>query len=145
MSSLKSSKGFNVSNKKKVLIVGGDSIIANMFSKRGWDVTTNTLDPSIDLVQFTGGEDVTPSLYGEQAHAATSCNPARDDREAKIFLSFKNKVPMAGICRGAQFLNVMNKGSMWQHVTIQSCSQKRSASPHYFSAYTHCFFKLHIA
>jgi len=102
--------------RNKVLIVGPDSSISAMFSMNGWDVTYNSLETDISLVQFTGGEDVTPSLYQEKAHPATSCNPTRDARESQIYLEFKGKVPMAGICRGAQFLNVMNGGSMWQHV-----------------------------
>jgi gamma-glutamyl-gamma-aminobutyrate hydrolase PuuD len=102
--------------RNKVLIVGQDSSISAMFSRNGWNVTHNILDTDIHLVQFTGGEDVTPSLYKEKAHPATSCNPARDARESKVYLEFLGKAPMAGICRGAQFLNVMNGGSMWQHV-----------------------------
>lgn len=102
--------------RNKVLIIGQDSSISAMFSRNGWDVTHNTLETDIHLVQFTGGEDVTPSLYQEKAHPATACNLSRDVRESQIFLDFKGRVPMAGICRGAQFLNVMNGGSMWQHV-----------------------------
>jgi len=103
--------------RNKVLIIGQDSLITQMFSMNGWQVTNNTLDPDIQLVQFTGGEDVSPHLYGEKLHPATHCNPKRDAFEADLFLEFKNKVPMAGICRGAQFLNVMSGGAMWQNVT----------------------------
>jgi len=103
--------------RNKVLIVGLDSQISQMFAMNGWEVTHNALDDNISLVQFTGGEDVTPSYYGEKAHPATFSNPNRDAREAEIYLEFNGRVPMAGICRGAQFLNVMNGGKMWQHVT----------------------------
>lgn len=115
MSLNKSWKGFYMRN--KVLVVGLDSQIVQMFAMNGWEVTHNPLDTDISLVQFTGGEDVTPSYYGEKAHPATHSSPTRDAREAEIYLEFKGKVPMAGICRGAQFLNVMNGGKMWQHVT----------------------------
>lgn len=101
----------------KVLIIVQDSSITQMFSMNGWLVTNNTLDPDIQLVQFTGGEDVSPHLYNEKLHPATRANPLRDAREADLFLEFKGKIPMAGICRGAQFLNVMSGGSLWQHVT----------------------------
>ena len=103
--------------RNKVLIVGLDSQISQMFAMNGWEVTHNALDDDISLIQFTGGEDVTPTLYGEKAHPATHCNPTRDARETEIYLEFLSRVPMAGICRGAQFLNVMNEGKMWQHVT----------------------------
>lgn len=116
--------------RKKVLVVGLDYGIARMFIEEGWDVTHNPLETGFDLIQFTGGEDVDPSYYNERKHPATHSNPARDAREAAIYLQFSNKVPMAGICRGAQFLNVMNKGSMWQHVTNHAIGRTHSAFDH---------------
>lgn len=98
---------------KKVYIVGGDYSIRNMYEIRGWGVV---FDPyEADLIQFTGGEDVDPSYYKEEKHATTYSNPKRDAREAHIFNSLK-EMPMAGICRGGQFLNVMCGGEMWQNV-----------------------------
>ena len=70
-----------------------------------------------DIVLFTGGEDVDPSLYGEAALQQTRFNPVRDKREKAIYEeALKANIPMVGICRGGQFLNVMNGGKMWQHV-----------------------------
>jgi gamma-glutamyl-gamma-aminobutyrate hydrolase PuuD len=70
-----------------------------------------------DIILFTGGEDVFPGLYGEEALGKTSYNRLRDDYESRIFDEAKAKgVPMVGICRGGQFLNVKNDGKMWQHV-----------------------------
>ena len=101
-----------------VHIVGdpaGLSEYAQMFRSQGW-LTTSQLK-SADLVQFTGGEDVSPSLYNEQKHPRTYCNPYRDTREQLIFKAAQEAgIPCAGICRGGQFLNVMCGGSMWQHV-----------------------------
>lgn len=99
----------------KVLIIGHDGLITNMFLQRGWEVVEGHQDAP-DLVQFTGGEDVSPNLYGEVAHPATFTNASRDQRESNVFLSYPD-TPKAGICRGGQFLNVMNGGKMWQHVT----------------------------
>lgn len=70
-----------------------------------------------DLIQFTGGHDVSPELYGEQKHPRTGTNPIRDAREQLIFKQAHGAgAPMAGICRGAQFLNVMCGGKLWQDV-----------------------------
>lgn len=116
---------------KRVLIVGGaDYAMAKMFIANGWSTTINELDTDVDLVQFTGGADVDPSYYQEQKHAATWSNPSRDAREAGIFQEFKGKVPMAGICRGGQFLNVMNGGKMWQHVNNHATSKLHEAFDH---------------
>ena len=99
----------------KVFVVGPDYGISRMFMQLGWSVAR---DPEeADLIQFTGGEDVDPSYYGEAKHPATHSNPKRDAAEAAVFNQYKGQIPMAGICRGAQFLNVMNGGSLWQHVT----------------------------
>ena len=86
-----------------------------MFVNQGWVLTNKMSDAS--LVQFVGGEDVTPSYYGHHPHPATSNNEKRDLFEALQFKAAeKLGLPMAGICRGAQFLNVMCGGALWQHV-----------------------------
>ena len=86
-----------------------------MFKNQGFTVV-GSVDEA-DVVQFTGGSDVIPSLYGQASHPYTHSDPARDDREVELFwYCLGNDIPMLGICRGAQFLNVMSGGSMKQHV-----------------------------
>lgn len=72
--------------------------------------------PSIDLILFTGGEDVTPDYYNQMPGKYTSYNSERDSVESKMFRRFPTKLPKLGICRGAQFLTVMSGGSLIQHV-----------------------------
>lgn len=67
-----------------------------------------------DLVVFTGGADVSPWLYNH-ANEASGNNAKRDAKEVLWYHKFYN-VPKLGICRGAQFLNVMNGGTMLQDV-----------------------------
>ena len=72
-----------------------------------------------ELVCFTGGQDVSPHLYGHR-NLNSSCSQARDEKELLIFeMAKKHKIPMTGICRGSQFLNVMCGGSMVQHLSVQ--------------------------
>lgn len=71
-----------------------------------------------DCVMFTGGEDVSPHMYGEDPHPLTGpTNTLRDEKEKEIFdhclLAGK---PMIGICRGSQFLCAMSGGKLHQHV-----------------------------
>lgn len=102
-------------SKPKVYIVGGGGAYAAMFIKAGFDVV-DKLDDA-DLVQFTGGEDVSPDLYGEDIHPKTFCNPRRDMEEERLFrYALDMGKYITGICRGGQFLNVMNGGKMYQHV-----------------------------
>ena len=70
-----------------------------------------------DLVVFTGGADVTPSLYSEEAHPSTFNSGHRDAVEEEIYNTCVHfGIPMAGICRGSQFLTVMNGGKLVQDI-----------------------------
>lgn len=71
-----------------------------------------------DLVVFLGGADVNPALYGEKpVPAVISWDEGRDNREKTVYdYCVNHGIPMFGICRGAQFLHVMNGGTLWQHV-----------------------------
>lgn len=92
-----------------------DDAYHRMFFNQGWSVTR--VLAHADLVQFTGGSDVTPSLYGQIPHMTTSFDKYRDAREIVVFnLALKYGIPMVGICRGGQFLNVMCGGDMFQDV-----------------------------
>ena len=70
------------------------------------------------LVLFTGGSDVTPDLYGHSSPKnLCHCNPMRDALEKKVFeAAVENEIPMAGICRGFQFINVMAGGTLVHHL-----------------------------
>lgn len=71
-----------------------------------------------DLVVLTGGVDINPHLYGQIPLETTwQSNLYRDREEQEIFKKcIQDKKPIVGICRGAQFLNVMNGGTLEQHV-----------------------------
>lgn len=69
------------------------------------------------ILCFGGGADVDPSLYGEK-NAYSFTAPAHDRHNLKM-LEEARKNPdrlLVGICRGAQFLNVMMGGKLWQDV-----------------------------
>lgn len=101
---------------KTVCILNGGPAYERMFIKRGWDVVYHP--GYADLIQFCGGSDVSPALYGEERHERTMPNnPLRDKREERAYrYCEQNGIPMAGICRGAQFLNVMCGGLLYQDV-----------------------------
>ncbi len=76
-----------------------------------------TLSSLPDLVVFTGGSDVDPALYGDEKHMYTSIDTERDLNDVAAYQwAKKNNIPCVGICRGGQFLNVMNGGKMYQHI-----------------------------
>jgi gamma-glutamyl-gamma-aminobutyrate hydrolase PuuD len=99
----------------KVFIVCADYAIGDMFRERGYEIVTELSDA--DIVQFTGGADVSPGLYGEDEHPRTYFTPMRDANEKMIYDNcLAMGTPMLGICRGGQFLNVMNGGKLYQDV-----------------------------
>ena len=99
----------------KVFIISGSMAYRKLFNNLGYDIVDDINKAT--LLCFTGGADVSPSLYGEAKHPKTSTNPERDEHEQAFFKFASNKqLPMVGICRGAQFLHVMNGGKLFQHV-----------------------------
>lgn len=70
-----------------------------------------------DVVMFTGGEDVHPSLYREPVGRFTGTFFARDEHERVAFdIANALDLGMIGICRGSQFLTVMSGGKLVQDV-----------------------------
>jgi len=99
----------------KVYVEGFDAQYEEMFQRRGHEVVEKVEEA--DLIQFVGGADVSPSLYGEEPHPATSFSDIADQRSINLYENaITHGIPMTGICRGGQFLNVMNGGKMHQHV-----------------------------
>ncbi len=100
----------------KAYIINGDSAYRSLFTRIGCAITNNLSEAN--LAVFTGGADVSPHLYGQEMHPRTFNDTLRDEQERKLFNECKERnIPMVGICRGGQFLNVMNGGAMFQHVS----------------------------
>jgi putative glutamine amidotransferase len=72
----------------------------------------------LDGLVITGGRDVDPATYGQAPHAKTD-EPALD-RDAWEFALLRGALarglPVLGICRGAQVLNVALGGTLHQHL-----------------------------
>jgi gamma-glutamyl-gamma-aminobutyrate hydrolase PuuD len=70
-----------------------------------------------DMVLYTGGSDVSPSLYNETILGCSFVDFARDRDDSDCFtVARRSNKFQVGICRGSQFLNVMNGGQLWQDV-----------------------------
>jgi gamma-glutamyl-gamma-aminobutyrate hydrolase PuuD len=73
----------------------------------------------IDLMVLFGGEDISPYWYHQMpVRANASATPSNREMVEQIFVDecFSRKIPLLGICRGAQFLCCLLGGSLWQHV-----------------------------
>lgn len=80
-----------------------------------------------DIVVWTGGEDISPSLYGEKPLSGTYFSVRRDESDlATIEEAYKSGKFLIGICRGAQLLNVVpNGGRLWQDVNNHGSNNHR--------------------
>lgn len=66
---------------------------------------------------ISGGADIDPACYGQENTASVGVEPGRDVLEqAVIRHAFAQHKPLLGICRGAQMINVVRGGTLYQNV-----------------------------
>jgi putative glutamine amidotransferase len=72
----------------------------------------------LDGLLLPGGWDVDPALYGEEAGAKVGdIDPELDETEIRLFKDARGReIPVLGICRGQQVINVAMGGSLIQHL-----------------------------
>lgn len=99
---------------KKIYVVGGSTWYASFLD----DYILVGKPEDANVIIFTGGEDVSPSLYKMRKHSKTSSNLERDKREKEIFENLDPERHLViGICRGSQLCSVLNGGKLVQHCT----------------------------
>lgn len=88
-------------------------------------INQNTEDVSeyvshIDKLLLTGGQDVTPALYGEEPHPKLGqTDILRDNWElALIEEALKQHKPIFAVCRGMQLMNVYFGGTLHQDLSL---------------------------
>ena len=90
-----------------------NTIIVNLSSLSVDSVATTILQ--CDGLLLSGGADIAPGLYGNprEIHRCTTIDHHRDSVELKaIEEAIKLKIPIFGICRGLQILNVYFGGTL---------------------------------
>lgn len=78
------------------------------------------LDNSYDLLLLWGGEDISPSIYGQKpVYTHAPIEPSKRDVQERIMLdkAVELDIPILGICRGSQMVCAHFGGSLWQDVT----------------------------
>ncbi len=72
----------------------------------------------LDGLLLPGGPDIDPQVYGGTMHEAVyGVNPARDAAEFAVLReAMRLEIPILGICRGAQLINVAHGGTLIEHL-----------------------------
>jgi putative glutamine amidotransferase len=72
----------------------------------------------VDALLLAGGADIDPAAYGAEPHAETKGTwPERDGFEIALARrAIEREMPLLGICRGMQVLNVAMGGTLDQHL-----------------------------
>jgi putative glutamine amidotransferase len=81
------------------------------------EAVSRVLD-GVDGLIVTGGADVDPARYGQDAAPETDKPHLERDawEDALLTAAIERELPFLGICRGMQVLNVNRGGSLHQHV-----------------------------
>ena len=83
---------------------------------------TDSILELADGVILTGGEDINPLQYNDTINLSVceDINYQRDTLERKLFdFAFKNKIPLIGVCRGMQMMNVASGGTLYGDIPSQ--------------------------
>ncbi len=98
-----------------VLLAGGEPVQLNPEFTQDYDAVLDTLDGLL----LTGGGDMDPALYGQAMNGtdANSIYPERDRMEMALTrAALERNMPVFGVCRGIQVINVALGGTLAQHV-----------------------------
>lgn len=96
----------------------------------------------VDGLLLTGGVDVDPLLFGEQPHRELGrIDPGRDYFELHLAkAAMKKGIPILGICRGCQILNVAAGGTIIQDIPEvlgkQNVIKHQQSAPRWYPTHT---------
>jgi putative glutamine amidotransferase len=84
-----------------------------------------------DGVLFAGGEDVDPSLYDEpKKYDSVHTDRTRDDFEFTLLdQALERRLPILGICRGIQMINVKFGGTLYQDLKSETAIELDHRQP----------------
>ena len=80
----------------------------------------------VDAILIQGGIDVTPSLYGEEALPELDITCLKTDKFLLEVIKYakERKIPILGICKGMQLINVSYGGTLYQDIKYAGLDSK---------------------
>lgn len=103
---------------QSVILAGGAPVLVPATTELS--VLTTIVD-GLDGLLLTGGGDISPNLLGEAPHPSIEdVDPIRDAYELQLIrLACQRSLPIFGICRGHQLINVAFGGTLYQDLPTQ--------------------------
>ena len=93
---------------------GGEPVLLDELSG---DHERAALFARMDGLLLSGGADLDPARYGQERDGTDRVEPGRDALELEAWRAARERrVPILGICRGFQAINVFSGGALVQHV-----------------------------
>ncbi len=84
----------------------------------------------IEGIILTGGEDIDPKLYGENIDWP-NISSLRDQTERRMLeIAVARKIPVLGICRGMQFINVYFGGKLVKNIKEEITAEHPPGKEH---------------
>lgn len=101
----------------KVYVESRQLCLENVFRDLGWKIV-DVPTQAADFIVLMGGADINPFWYKQAKHSLTHRTDHSFDHMTATLAEFAlmNNKNLIGICRGAQFINAISGGSMYQHV-----------------------------
>lgn len=86
----------------------------------------------LDGILLSGGADINPDRYGHQIDGSVDLEDERDHLELELLDgAIKREVPVLGICRGLQIVNVHAGGTLHQHVPSHTFHDGDGSATHH--------------
>lgn len=114
----------NVSHEKREYSIHAD--YAEAIEKAGGTpillLPHQALPDFLDGIVLSGGGDIDPLLFGEEPLAQSGeIDPLRDAYEMRLCReALERDLPMLGICRGMQVMNIVTGGKIYQDIGVQA-------------------------
>lgn len=129
--------GNNRAYTKALEMAGGTPVLLPQFAD------LSTLEPlcaRLDGLLLPGGVDIHPRAYGEEPHPLLGTVDPDEDRLELALVDYflEMDLPVLGICRGQQLLNVALRGTLYQDIRAQrpeSFKHANSSKPRTYRAH----------
>jgi gamma-glutamyl-gamma-aminobutyrate hydrolase PuuD len=111
-----------------VVAAGGLPVLLPAVAGAGADDVDDFLD-LVDGIVLVGGTDIEPTLYGGDWPPVQTPDPDRDVLERALVLGAQARgVPLLGVCRGMQMINVALGGTLHEHIEHEQVEAQRSGT-----------------